>query len=199
MLNLPLQPQQVFGPLLIVIISLSLYLFEPGTSEWLAYDRTLVKSHEIWRLISANFLHTNLNHLLLNAAGLLLLWSLHGDYYKIDIYLNIFIICCLGCTLGIYFFAEKLVWYVGLSGALHGLFVWGAYKDIQAGLRSGWLLFLGVWAKIAYEQIIGPSADVASLIEANVATEAHLFGAITGLVVVLVCMLYHKMTQPKVV
>lgn len=195
MLNLPLQPQQFFGPLLIVAIALVLYLFEPTTSTWLAYDRTLVKSHEIWRLISANFMHTNLNHLLLNAAGLLLLWALHGDYYKIDTYLNIFILCCMGCTLGIYWFAPKLVWYVGLSGALHGLFVWGAYKDIQAGLRSGWLLFFGVWGKIAYEQIIGPSADVANLIEASVATEAHLFGAVTGLAIVLVCMIYTSVKQ----
>ncbi|MFT4939774.1 MAG: rhomboid family GlyGly-CTERM serine protease [Paraglaciecola sp.] len=185
MLNLPLQRKYVFGPLIVLIIATILQLFEPASSHLMAYDREKLNSLELWRLISANFLHTNLNHLLLNGLGVILLWALHGHYYTSSHYLVLFLLISLACTLGIYFFAEQLVWYVGLSGTLHGFFVTGAYFDIRHGLKSGWLLLVGVWLKIAHEQWAGPSADVAELIGADVAIEAHLFGAIGGMLAIL--------------
>lgn len=183
MFNLPLRPQQVVGPASVILLAALLFLFEPQTSQWLAYDRIMVSSHEWWRLLSANLLHTNLNHLLLNSAGLALLWALHGDHYSIRRFFNLFVLCYLGCTAGLYFFAENLIWYVGLSGTLHGIFVWGAMKDIQQHVSFGGLLFIGVWEKILYEQLSEPNLELANLINADVAIDAHLYGAITGLAV----------------
>ncbi|MFT4994925.1 MAG: rhomboid family GlyGly-CTERM serine protease [Paraglaciecola sp.] len=117
--------------------------------------------------------------------GLSLLWALHGQYFTTKSYLLFVLLMSLTCTLGIYFFAPRLDWYVGLSGTLHGLFVVGAYFDIRAGMKSGWLLLIGVWAKIAHEQWYGASQDVAQLIGANVAIEAHLYGAISGMLLVV--------------
>jgi rhomboid family GlyGly-CTERM serine protease len=181
MLNLPIHPKHSLAPALVLLLACILYLFEPTSSHYLAFDRDKIQSLQWWRLLSGNFLHTNLNHLLLNACGLALLWALHGQYFTTKTYLIIFLLTSLSCTLGIYFFAERLSWYVGLSGTLHGLFVLGAYKDIRAGLKSGWLLLLGVWAKIAYEQGYGGNKDVAELIGASVAIEAHLYGALSGM------------------
>ncbi|MFT5674414.1 MAG: rhomboid family GlyGly-CTERM serine protease [Paraglaciecola sp.] len=185
MLNLPIQTKYVLGPLIVLIVAIILQFFEPTSSDWMAYDREKIDSLELWRLISANFLHTNLNHLLLNGLGVILLWALHGAYYTNRHYLILFLLISLGCTLGIYFFAERLSWYVGLSGTLHGFFITGAYFDIRHGVKSGWLLLIGVWLKIAHEQWIGPSADVVELIGADVAIEAHLFGAIGGMFAIL--------------
>lgn len=186
MFNLPIQIQHIVGPLSILLMALLLYIFEPTSGQWLTYDRTAIQDMQLWRLLSANFLHTNLNHLLLNGAGLTLLWALHGEYYRPLSYVTVFIFCSFGCTLGLYFFAEQLDWYVGLSGALHGMFIWGAYLDIRHKIFSGWILLGGVWLKIMYEQIEGPSLEVAKLINANVATEAHLFGALSAMLVILI-------------
>ncbi|GAB3024027.1 rhombosortase [Bowmanella dokdonensis] len=183
MFNFPLQAKHWAGPLLVLALSLVLFVSEPASSQWLAYDRILIKSHQWWRLLSGNLLHTNANHLLLNGAGLLLLWALHGDYYRPGAYLGLLLGCGLGCGIGLYLFSPEMIWYVGLSGALHGLFVWGGGQDIRLGLRSGWLLMAGVWAKIGYEQWQGPSEEIASLIEASVAVDAHLYGAISGLLI----------------
>ena len=53
--------------------------------------------------------------------------------------------------------------------------------DINAKDKTGYLLFLGVWLKIAHEQFYGASTDVSNLIEASVAVNAHLWGALGGL------------------
>ena len=185
MLNLPTQCKHILAPSLLLVLAFVLYLFEPLSSQYLAFDRGKIQSLELWRLLSGNFLHTNFSHLILNALGLSLLWALHGQYFTTKAYLIIFLLLSLACTLGIYIFAERLSWYVGLSGTLHGLFVLGAFKDIQTGLKSGWLLLIGVWAKIAHEQWYGASEDVAQLIGANVAIEAHLFGALSGMLLIL--------------
>jgi len=76
-------------------------------------------------------------------------------------------------------------WYVGLSGVLHGLFIIGAYFDIQNRFKTGWLMLIGVWLKVLHEQIYGASESVAKLISANVAIDAHLFGTITGSLIIL--------------
>lgn len=70
--------------------------------------------------------------------------------------------------------------YVGLSGTLHGLFGLFALREALNGRNSSWLLVLGLIAKIAWEQLVGPSSTTGELINARVAIEAHLAGALAG-------------------
>ena len=124
---------------------------------------------------------------MLNAAAVVLLWALHGQYYNYKNYLIIFITSALVCGLGIYWFSLDITLYVGLSGVLHGFFVWGALMDIKHKEKTGYLLFVGVMLKIAHEQIYGASAEVELLINASVATDAHFYGAIGGLLAFFLC------------
>ena len=70
--------------------------------------------------------------------------------------------------------------YVGLSGTLHGLFGLFVLRETLNGRKSSWLLVLGLVAKIAWEQLVGPSSTTGELINARVAIEAHLAGALVG-------------------
>jgi rhomboid family GlyGly-CTERM serine protease len=196
MLNLPIQSKHALAPGMFLILVVLLYLAEPLSSDYLAFDRQKIQAFELWRLLSGNFLHTNFNHLLLNGLGLALLWALHGQYFSRVSYLITFLLMSLSGSLGVYFFSQDLNCYVGLSGTLHGLLVVGAYRDIRSGLKSGWLLLIGVWLKIADEQCYGASEDVAELIAANVATEAHLYGALSGMLL-LSFMLISKRLLPE--
>jgi rhomboid family GlyGly-CTERM serine protease len=192
MFNLPVQAKYSLAPLLVVIVSIVMALTEPMSSNLFAYDRNQLNDFQWWRLITGHFLHTNTTHLLLNTAGLALLWALHGHYYKMPRYLIIFLVLCLGTAIGLYFFDQQMQWYVGLSGVLHGLFIIGAYFDIQNSFKSGWLMLIGVWLKVIHEQIFGASEEVAELIAANVAVDAHLFGTITGSIIILYYFLLRK-------
>jgi rhomboid family GlyGly-CTERM serine protease len=193
MFNLPVKSKYSLAPLMILMVSIVLALTEPSSSDWLAYDRSQLDNFQWWRIITGHFLHTNTTHLLLNIAGLTLLWALHGHYFKTCCYFMQFFVLCLGTSIGLYLFAEQMLWYVGLSGVLHGLFVIGAYFDIKNKFKTGWIMLIGVWLKVAHEQIYGASEEVAKLIAANVAIDAHLFGTIIGSVIILYYLVSNKL------
>lgn len=183
---LPISSKQLFFPLFVCVLAFTLWIFDPITSQWLAYDKQAIQNNQWWRLLTGHFLHTNTQHLILNLSGLILLWALHGQYYS-PRWITLFLLLCSGTSVGIYF-ASELTWYVGLSGALHGLFILGAYFDIVYKLKSGWLLMIGIWSKVIYEQLFGASHQISILIEANVAIDAHLYGTVTGTIVALACL-----------
>ncbi|MBA2411297.1 MAG: hypothetical protein H0V63_00505, partial [Burkholderiaceae bacterium] len=87
------------------------------------------------------------------------------------------------------FFYPSIVWYRGLSGALHGLFFAGsAIWLIKARPREFvrlWLpcaLFFGGWLKVALEQPGGATTPYAEWLGAGVVPQAHLVGAACGTV-----------------
>lgn len=190
--SLPIKPIHSVGPLLVLILAYIAFIFDAQLADLLIYNRNLVTAGEYWRLITGHLFHSNGNHFMLNSAAVLLLWALHGQYYNRLNYLAVFIISAMVCSFGIYWFSADIALYVGLSGVLHGFFVWGALMDIKHQEKTGYLLLLGVIAKISHEQIYGASADVELLINASVATDAHLYGAIGGLLTCLLAYLYHK-------
>lgn len=185
MISLPLSPQISVGPLIVAALVVFAFAAEPFSGQWLAYDRYAIEGMETWRILTGNLVHTNGFHVLLNLAGLVLLWLLHGEHYRISRFLKVFIWCCFGTSAGIYLLSPDLIWYAGLSGALHGVFTWGACMDVRKGLRSGWLLLAGVGVKLGYEQYTGSSDGVADLINATVAVDAHLYGAFSGILIFL--------------
>ena len=189
MMSLPFSFKYSAGPLFIVVCAVVAFFFEPNSGNYLAYDRYAIQGLETWRLVTGNIVHTNGYHLLLNLAGLILLWALHGEHYRIGLFLKVFVWCCIGTSTGLYYFSPDLIWYAGLSGALHGVFAWGACMDIKEKVHSGWLLLVGLAIKVGYEQYDGSSEQVAALINAKVAVDAHLFGACGGIIIFLLILL----------
>lgn len=194
-LSLPFNSQALTLPLSIFMLSVIVYLLPDGIAEYLIFDRNRVIDGQYWRFITGHFAHTNFNHLLLNLAGLTMLWALHGDHYSNKTYGISFFLAAFICSLGIFYFVPDMTRYVGLSGVLHGIFVWGAICDIQKGWKSGYLLLIGVWGKILYEQVFGASADVEALINASVAIDAHLWGAVGGLLLPLIIFIQKQLKK----
>nr|WP_133408633.1 rhombosortase [Parashewanella tropica] len=158
-------------------------LYSGSIDNTLAYQRHDISSGELWRIVTGNFLHSNHWHLLMNLGGLWVILFLHDMHYtRKDVWM-LFAAWCVLEGLGLYLFYPSTIGYVGLSGVLHGLFAYGAIMDIRAEMRTGWLLLIGIIMKVAHEQLYGASADVASMINAPVATESHLIGMVSGFVV----------------
>lgn len=173
--------QNITAILVITVISLLAFVFDLQLSEHFVYQRQLISNGEVWRLISGHLFHTNAYHLILNVAALILLWLLHRKFYTLPSYSLLFLWCAFFCSIALYFFEPSLIQYVGLSGVLHGIFVWGALMDIRDGDKTGYLLLIGVVLKIIHEQVYGASTELVALINASVAINAHLWGAIAGL------------------
>ncbi|MDT0602259.1 rhombosortase [Thalassotalea castellviae] len=177
----PIQTTHLLAPLLLLIVALCCFVFNSQISETFIYKRSLIADHQYWRLFSGHVFHTNYAHLLLNTLAIILLWALHGQYYSTKQYFKLVFFSSIAISFGIYFFTPEMSEYVGLSGVLHALFVWGALKDIEHNEKTGYLLILGAIIKIIHEQWFGASEEIAQLIHANVAIDAHLWGAISGL------------------
>ncbi|SFD20256.1 rhombosortase [Pseudoalteromonas denitrificans] len=183
MIDLPLNKKYILPPLTLSVLSFLFALF--ALNPVLEFDRSLITQGQFWRLLTGQLVHSNWYHLLLNCGGILLIWALHAEHTSPRRYLFNVIFLGLFCGIGLYLFYPETHIYTGLSGLLHGVIIFGALKDIQVGMKSGYVLFLGVWLKVLWEQYNGPNADVGILIDARVAIEAHLLGAIGGSVFIL--------------
>lgn len=192
----PTRKEQFGPPLTLALLAMVLFLLPNSISMLLEYHSVRVSEGEVWRLITAHLLHTNIWHLLLNILGLGLLWALHGDYYNWRRMISLMLVLTVLCSTGIFLLSPDMQIYVGLSGVLHGIFVWGAIEDIKHKMHSGWALLVGVWVKVYFEQIEGASQHISELIEASVAVDAHLYGALAGLLYAVVQFLVYMKKAP---
>lgn len=163
--------------LLACIASLLLPLL--GGDAWrlaLRYERVAVAAGQLWRLVTAHFVHLDTRHALLNAAGLALLWALFARAWRPWQWLVATGASMLAIALGFWFLEPGLQWYVGASGVLHGLFAIGCIAMLRDGDRAGILAAALLAAKLAWEHWHGPLP----LEDGPVVTAAHLYGAIGG-------------------
>ncbi|MDP2562704.1 rhombosortase [Psychrobium sp. 1_MG-2023] len=169
-------------PVLITVLCAVLYAVQDTVLMQLEFNRELIAKGEYWRLLTGNFLHTNHWHLLFNLVGLLFLSYMYNPHFP-PLKFSFFVLtnaALLGCAL--YLFSPNIELYVGLSGVLHGLFVYGCLSDIKTGDKVSYVLLGAVIAKVVYESIYGASVKMSELIDANVATDAHLFGALIAII-----------------
>jgi rhomboid family GlyGly-CTERM serine protease len=163
----------------IAISTLIMFTGEPG-KEFLRYDRVWIGQGEIWRLLSGHFAHLGWSHLMLNGAGMLLVWFLIGGNYGLRAWILIIITSIATIDTAFWFLNPALYWYVGMSGLLHGLLAAGIVarlRDIDAETAVLALLLI---AKIGWEQIAGPVPGSESTSGGPVVVAAHLYGAVGG-------------------
>ena len=150
-----------------------------GSRRRCAIERTAIAAGEWWRLLTAHFVHLDLEHALLNTLGLVLMWALfardyrpravaghpgHGPGWR--------------SMPGLWLRDPNVDWYVGASGALHGVMAAGTLAHVRRGDLDGWILAVFMVAKLAYEQLHGalPFAESGEPVVVN----AHLYGALGG-------------------
>ena len=155
-------------------------LFGDEGREILRYERPVIADGEYWRLLSGHIAHLGQQHLLLNLAGLLLVWLLAGRLYSRRDWTLVMLICVLAMDAGLWFLDPAVRWYVGLSGLLHGLLVAGAIRGIRPLPVESAVTCVLVAAKLAFEQIVGPLPGSQSVAGGAVVVNAHLYGAIGG-------------------
>nr|WP_237292953.1 rhombosortase [Vibrio anguillarum] len=189
LLNINHQKNRYFALLAISLVCLGLQW--PQLAALSAWNRPAIEAGQWWRILTGNFTHTNFTHLGMNLAGL---WIIHFVFQPSS---KKWLISLLATSLmvGVSLFLSRMQVYVGLSGALHGMFAYLALQEALQGRRSSWLLVVGVIVKVVWEQIFGASSNTSELINARVAIEAHLAGMLAGLILAIGEWLRSKKTE----
>ena len=161
------------GLLLCAALLLLPLLGGEGLKLALRYERAAIAAGQWWRFITGHLVHLDGIHALLNAVGLALLWALFARSYALWQWVVALAASMLAIDAGFWFISTQLVWYVGASGVLHGVFACGCIALLRERDRIGLIAAVIFAGKLAYEQWHGPlpfeRAD-------QVVTVAHLYG-----------------------
>jgi rhomboid family GlyGly-CTERM serine protease len=146
----------------------------------LRYERSAIEAGQWWRLLTAHFVHLDLEHTLLNSLGVVMMWALFARDFRPGQWLLIAAVIVIAIDVGLWFWDTGIHWYVGASGALHGFMAAGTLAHVRRGDLDGWILAIFIVLKLGYEQWSGqlPFSDSTVPVVVN----AHLYGALGGIV-----------------
>lgn len=168
-----------------------LMLAEPVSSQWLMFDRGAIDEGQWWRLLTAHFVHLSPMHLFGNAMGVILLGYIAGRSLSNALGFALLCWCLLVVGGGLYIFADYLERYVGLSGVLHGLILVAPFVSPFYSRRIAFSFLVLVVAKVLWEQSsFYDDMSMVGMIGGRVEANAHLLGAIAGLVFLLAYYLF---------
>jgi len=148
----------------------------------LSFDRGAIGAGQWWRLLSAHFVHVDLEHAVLNSLGLVLMWALFARDYSPWRWAAIYCGSAIAVSIGLWYANPELQWYVGASGALHGVMAAGTIAHLRRRDLDGWILAIFIVGKLAYEQLAGALPFAGTT---NTIVDAHLYGALGGVVLAL--------------
>ncbi|WP_354686094.1 rhombosortase [Cupriavidus necator] len=136
-----------------------------------------------WRLASAMWVHLGWIHWLADALAAAGLMFAAGRVARARAMLLVLLACGIAVQVAL-LRVPPIAWYGGLSGALHGLAVWGGLALLRAPGRSralGVLLCLGVLVKVWLEQSWLAPVVFEPALGFGVVRAAHGAGAVAGL------------------
>jgi rhomboid family GlyGly-CTERM serine protease len=152
-----------------------------GLVEELRFERELALG-EPWRLLTGHMVHLGWMHLVLNIAGLAAVWLIVGDALHPLAWLCVMLVAAATVSVGLLLLSPEIAWYVGLSGVLHGMLAAGAIASLKARPMLGWALLALLAGKLLLEWQAGGDSAVSSLVGGAVITDAHLYGAVAGVI-----------------
>lgn len=166
----------------------------------LSLERTQVTQGEVWRILTSNFVHFGWAHTLMNLAAFLLCSLALLSNFSADRFISLLLFCCLVVGTGIYFFNPEYKTYAGLSGAIHGLIIAGLLLNKRHAYWVNGIFIAFTFAKIFYEHQAGyQETQLQELLPVAVAYDAHLYGAIAGLVFGIICLIIDKIKRHQIV
>lgn len=145
------------------------------------YESDVVSSFEVWRLLTAHWVHLNWTHWLLNNFGFILLVAITRVNWNSVFWIKLIIAHSLFISSALLFLNPQLHWYVGFSGVLYGLYIVAAMMMFKKEKIMSLMIMAIVMIKIGSEQIFGSEVSSQALLGAPVVVDAHAYGVACGL------------------
>lgn len=181
-IELPLAHRYFWPSLGVVLLLCILFILPENLLNSLLFERDAINAGQLWRLITGQFIHLTLPHLIINIAGIVMIWLLFAEHTAGVRFLWLLPLLALGSSTGMWLFSPHIAYYVGFSGVLYGLFTWGALQDTLQRQPFARVLLIVIFAKASYEFAFTPIQFTP--VSANpLATAAHFFGVLSALLI----------------
>ncbi len=168
-------------PVLVLLgLCLALALGGEPVRRWGRYDRAGIEAGQLWRLLTGHLVHLNAGHFLLDGTALVLIRLIVGDALSAAEWCGAALASLVAIDAGLYFGSPAVLWYVGLSGMLHGLLAAGACALLERFRGFALTIAAGIAGKLLFEHFVGPLPFSESATGGTVITAAHFYGAVGG-------------------
>ncbi|SRR6056297_902531 len=174
--------------LLVLAVAVLFQALDAGGA--LRWERGLLLA-EPWRIVSGHLVHLGWIHLGLNALAAAMLGAAIGRAMPLAGWLWAASISVVAVSGGLALWSPGVQWYVGFSGVLHGLLAAGAIAGLRSTPWVSGVLLLALAGKLSFEWFAAGGSPVSVLIGGAVVTDAHLYGALGGILAGL-AFLAHK-------
>ena len=188
-MNSPLSQSKDHGSLalpwftaLLASLTIACFAVFGPTPEALLWDRQAIETGQVWRLVTGQFVHTDIEHLAWNMGAYGLLGGALESAFRIGVRRQLLLLVFAAATVDavVHWQRPDLDFYAGLSGVLNAYFValllclWRRYRHPATALAA-----VGLVIKIGLEMGAGSSLLGVGLWSA--VPEAHAAGAVAGL------------------
>lgn len=183
----------IFINVLIFVID-AVFLFKTGEKplETLGIqDNKLILEGEWWRLITSNFLHGDISHILGNMVMLVLISRILRNFYSNLQYVVIYMLTGLMGSLCTLIFMDPNILSLGASGAVMGI---GGVLCFRMFFGNNARYFRRTANCITIVAIVGYNL-LGGLLDAGINNWAHFAGFITGFFMAWIIHLYQKEKQ----
>jgi len=163
------------------VLVLGLQVGGDGVRVALQYDREAIGEGQVWRLLTGHLVHLGWRHAVLNVTGLFIVAVAFRGMFERHAWMIVGLGSLAAVDIGLMTGSPELLWYVGLSGVLHGV-VSAAAVGLLAQRRALGAIALGVVAiKVVHENWSGAAPAAEAWIGGDIVVAAHLWGAIGGI------------------
>ena len=154
------------------------------------YDHNWIQTGEIWRLVSAHWVHVGWTHMGLNLLGLAICVSLTHPDWTLKRWALQSLCLAVGISTLFTLLNPEVHWYAGFSGVLFGLYILAAVDLYARDRLIALLIGSAITVKVVIEQFTPYDFNTASLIGAPVIVDAHLYGLLMAIAIALVWTTY---------
>ena len=179
-----------------VIIPLMILLQAIGP-EYFRYQSDWTLTGQIWRMVTAHWVHVGWLHLLLNGVGLVVCVSLTSPGWSIGRWLTYSIIMAIGISIMLTLYNPEVIDYAGYSGVLYGLYVLAALSLFPRVRLVAALIIVAIVGKVFMEQFNFYDFNSGDIIGARVIVDAHLYGLLLAIAIALAWAAYTMNHSPN--
>lgn len=165
----------LLAPVVLAIVLIIIHL-NSNMQSWLVLSEDNLLSQP-WRIFTTHLVHLNNQHLWVNVAALILISILFRSYIRGRLLMNVMMISALGASLVPILLAQDYN-FVGLSGVLHGIFVYVGVSLLRTQRSLGITILMIVVIKLGVDLTL--AVDESFWLGAQVAYLCHIGGAVGG-------------------